>query len=93
MRNSFNLLLVALACFDNIYLFGGILEAVHRVFGVASKAHVVLFPYLLYPVHAIGMTGSVLLTVAIALERCDSVACFGGKRPKIVVCSATCNRQ
>ena len=34
-----------------------------------SEAHVVLFPYLLYPVHAIGMTGSVLLTVAIALER------------------------
>ena len=71
MRNSFNLLLVALACFDNVYLFGGILEAVHRCFGVESKAHVILFPYLLYPVHAIGMTGSVLLTVAIALERCD----------------------
>ena len=69
MRNSFNLLLVALACFDNVYLFGGILEAVHRCFGVESKAHVILFPYLLYPVHAIGMTGSVLLTVAIALER------------------------
>ena len=40
-----------------------------RSFGVESEAHVVLFPYLLYPVHAIGMTGSVLLTVAIALER------------------------
>ena len=70
MRNSFNLLLVALACFDNVYLFGGILEAVHRSFGVESKAHVILFPYVLYPIHAIGMTGSVLLTVAIALERC-----------------------
>ena len=69
MRNSFNLLLVALACFDNVYLLGGVLEAVHRSFGVESEAHVVLFPYLLYPVHAIGMTGSVLLTVAIALER------------------------
>ena len=30
MRNSFNLLLVALACFDNVYLLGGVLEAVHR---------------------------------------------------------------
>ena len=30
MRNSFNLLLVALAFFDNVYLFGGILQAVHR---------------------------------------------------------------
>ena len=75
MRNSFNLLLVALACFDNVYLLGGVLEAVHRSFGVESEAHVVLFPYLLYPVHAIGMTGSVLLTVAIALERWVSQCC------------------
>jgi hypothetical protein len=30
MRNSFNLLLVALACFDNIYLLGGILESLRK---------------------------------------------------------------
>jgi hypothetical protein len=28
MRNSFNLLLVSLACFDSTYLFGAILESV-----------------------------------------------------------------
>ncbi len=34
MRNSFNLLLIALACFDSCYLFGSILESMRKCFGV-----------------------------------------------------------
>ncbi|TRY80550.1 hypothetical protein TCAL_10965, partial [Tigriopus californicus] len=69
MRNSFNLLLIVLSCFDNVYLLGGILEAIRRDFGLATKSHIILFPYFLYPVQSIAMTGSILLTVTIALER------------------------
>ena len=69
MRNSLNLLLIALACFDNVYLFGGFMEMLRKDFGLATRVHIVLFPHLLYPLHTIAMTGSILLTVAIALER------------------------
>ncbi len=69
MRNSFNLLLIALACFDNVYLIGGILEAFRKHFDLETQVHVVLFPYIFYPFQTMAMTGSVFMTVAIALER------------------------
>lgn len=49
MRNAFNLLLVTMACFDSTYLFGSILESFRKQFNLASKLHIILFPYLLYP--------------------------------------------
>ncbi len=49
MRNAFNLLLVTMACFDSTYLFGSILESFRKQFHLATKVHIVLFPYLLYP--------------------------------------------
>ena len=69
MRNSFNLLLIALAIIDNTYLFGAILEAFRKRFRLYTDPHILLFPYFLYPVHMMAMTGSILMTVAIALER------------------------
>lgn len=69
MRNSFNLLLIALAIYDNTYLFGSILESFRKRFDMLSDIHILLFPYFLYPVQMIAMTGSILMTVAIALER------------------------
>jgi hypothetical protein len=69
MRNSFNLLLVSLACFDSTYLFGSILESFRKTFRLASTAHIVLFPHLLYPFHQVAISGSIFMTVAIALER------------------------
>ena len=56
MRNSFNLLLVSLACFDSTYLVGSILESVRTPFGMASRWHVALFPHLLYPFHQVVQT-------------------------------------
>ena len=131
MRNSFNWLLIGLACFDNVYLLGSILESFRKDFemvnitnypfkrnsseminswrdlflkgfipdGIQSwrdsfwwdvltfnflitnvfstlichfqetHTHVILFPYLFYPMQTIAMTGSILMTVAIAFER------------------------
>ncbi len=69
MRNSFNLLLIALAIIDNTYLFGAILESCRKRFRLHTDIHILLFPYFLYPVHMMAMTGSIFMTVAIALER------------------------
>ena len=71
MRNSFNLLLVSLACFDSTYLIGSILESIRKpnAFGFSSEVHVILFPYVLYPANQIAVSGSIFMTVAIAWER------------------------
>ena len=69
MRNSFNLLLVSLACFDSTYLFGSILESFRKNFHLTSETHIVLFPYLLYPLNQMAISGSIFMTVAIAWER------------------------
>jgi hypothetical protein len=37
MRNSFNLMLVALATYDNLYLLGAILEALRKKFDLATR--------------------------------------------------------
>ncbi len=73
MRNSFNLLLIALAMIDNTYLFASILEACRKRFNLQTDLHLLLFPYFLYPLHSMAMTGSILMTVAIALERYNAV--------------------
>ena len=71
MRNAFNLLLVTLACFDSLYLFGSILESFRKpdLFNMATDTHVLLFPHLLYPFTQFTFTASIFMTVAIALER------------------------
>lgn len=69
MRNSFNLLLIALICFDSWYLFGSILESFRRIFHLDTELHTLLFPYILYPLQFISMAGSIFMTVGISLER------------------------
>ncbi|TRY67647.1 hypothetical protein TCAL_15804, partial [Tigriopus californicus] len=69
LRNSFNLLLVALAFFDSCYIIGAVLETLRTSFDLASDIHLMLFPYLLYPGQNIAMTVSIFLIVAIAFER------------------------
>ena len=70
MRNSFNFLLIALAIYDSCYIFLDILQKRKELH---TSAYIILFPYLLYPLEMIAMTGSILLTVAIALERYTAV--------------------
>ena len=71
MRNAFNLLLVTLACFDSMYLFGSILESFRKgdLFNMATDTHNLLFPHLLYPFTQFTFVASIFMTVAIALER------------------------
>ena len=69
MRNSFNMLLLSLIGFDSWYLAGSILENFRRNFEMYTDVHSMLFPQFLYPFQSIAMTGSILMTVAIALER------------------------
>ena len=73
MRNSFNLLLIALAMYDNTYLVCAMLESIRKRFHFQTDIHILLFPYFLYPLHMMAMTGSILMTVAIALERYSAV--------------------
>ena len=49
MRNSFNLMLIALAVFDSGYLFGSILESFRKSFNLATWLHTLLFPQFLFP--------------------------------------------
>ena len=75
MRNAFNLLLVTMACFDSLYLFGSILESFRKpdVFNMATGTHTALFPYLLYPFTQFAFTASIFMTIAIALERYEDM--------------------
>lgn len=54
---------------DDIVIAGAILESFRKRFKLVSDLHIYLFPYFLYPLHMVAMTGSILMTVAIALER------------------------
>ena len=71
MINTFNILLVALTCFDSVFLFATILENFrdHNIFNMATDMHLLLFPHLLYPLWSFTFTASIFMTVAIALER------------------------
>ena len=70
MRNSFNLLLIALAVYDNLYLASAMLEGMRkRLLTEPAYLHVLFFPWFLYPLMMMSMTGSILMTVAIAVER------------------------
>ncbi len=72
MRNSFNFLLIALICMDSGFIVFFVLDCFRKDFGLASDAHLVIFPYFLYPCISISMTCSVFMTVGIALERSDT---------------------
>ena len=69
MRNSFNFLLIALICMDSCFLVAMMCESFRKGFYLASDIHIFLFPYLLYPLLSIAVTGSIYMTVAIAFER------------------------
>ena len=57
-----------LVVYDMVYLLTMVLESL-RKFGFESNIHTMLFPYLLYPLNAISMMGSIYMTMAVGMER------------------------
>ena len=68
LKSSFNQLLAVLASFDLLYLITMFLESM-RILGCETDFHIFMFPYFLYPINFIAMTGSIFMTVAVATER------------------------
>ena len=68
MRNSFNLLLIALAMIDNTYLFSSILESCRKRFDLQTDLHLILLPYFLYPLHSMAMTGRLHLRLVFVIR-------------------------
>ena len=79
MRNSFNFLLIALICMDSGFLLASVFEVFRKLSqsdigswykdSAVYNIHLWLFPYFLYPLLSIMVTGSIFMTVAIAFER------------------------
>ena len=74
LKDCFHKLLAVLACFDTIFIFFGGINYTFRALQADSKVFTILFPHLIHPLTYIGMTGSIFMTVAISIERCDSYA-------------------
>ena len=68
LRSCFNQLLAVLASFDLLYLITMLLESMRKV-GLETEPQLLLFPYILYPLNSIAMTGSIFMTVGVATER------------------------
>ena len=43
--------------YDTTYLMGAFLESFRKSFNMLTDVHIMLFPYFLYPLHSIAMTG------------------------------------
>ena len=68
LSSFFNQLLAILASYDLIYLFTMVMESVRRL-GFETDIQLFLFPFFLYPLNSIALTGSIFMTVALATER------------------------
>ena len=67
--NFFNLLLIVLAIFDNLYLSCEISEVFRHRVRTPAYEHQYIFANIIYPVRSIFMYSSILMTMALAHER------------------------
>lgn len=79
-KDCFHNLLLTLACFDSLYIMCGGISYSFRAFKAGSHIFTVLFPYLIYPLTYIGLTGSIFMTFAISVERFFGI-CYPLKFP------------
>ena len=68
LHSFFNQLLVVLVMYDLVYLVTMMLGSLIKL-GIQSDIHLMFFPYILYPLNAISMMGSIYMTMAVGLER------------------------
>lgn len=69
LRDVFHQLLLALACFDILYIVCGSFNYTFRAFHASSDVFTYLFPYLIYPMTHVSLAGTIFMTVAISIER------------------------
>ena len=48
--------------FSSFQLFGSILESFRKDFNLASQTHIILFPYFLYPINQVAISGKKVYT-------------------------------
>ncbi|XP_059087453.1 FMRFamide receptor-like [Tigriopus californicus] len=69
LRDVFHQLLLALACFDILYIICGGVSYTFRAFQAQSDIYTYLFPHLIYPLSHVAVTGTIFMTLAISIER------------------------
>jgi hypothetical protein len=69
LRDVFHQLLFALACFDLLFIVCGGVNYTFRAFGASSDVFTYLFPYLIYPMTHVAVSGTIMMTMAISIER------------------------
>ena len=68
-KHSFNHLLIILSCFDLAFIICGVPVHVAPVFGIEGWLYAKLYQYLFYPLTSVSFTGSIYMTLAITIER------------------------
>ena len=70
LRNIlFNQLIIALACFDTLYLIIGGINFLPRAFDASFDWYTIILPNFIHPFNQIFMSCSIFMTVAITIER------------------------
>merc|ERR1711953_1246852 len=70
MRNSFNLILIAINICDSFHLIFASMDAVRNSFGEFYPVHLLhIFPYVHYPFYRISLCISIYLLVGVGIER------------------------
>ena len=69
MKDVFYKLLMALACFDNLYISIMLISNLNSKFEIDSDLIKYLTPYFLFPFKLISTYGTIFMTVAISIER------------------------
>ena len=69
LRDVFHQLLLALACFDILFIVFGGISYMFRAFLVSTDTYTYIFPYLVHPMSHISMAGTIFMTLAISIER------------------------
>ncbi|XP_040583670.1 FMRFamide receptor [Lepeophtheirus salmonis] len=68
-RNLFNKLLLTLTVFDTLFIVNGGIFMVQQAFQFNNSIYNMFFPWFIYPIAGIAMTGSTYTCIAIAFER------------------------
>ena len=74
LHNTFNYLLISLFIFDSTYIFTTISNnSFMKQFGMATRAYIIVYPYLMHPLKHISFTSSIFMTVMISYHRYLSI--------------------